>query len=272
MNGIYSFSQYIQKNIDALPVDIVDNVIRRMDLIISEAEREQAILMYNQLLNFFGDLLVNEDEESVPEPLIEWSKKNAAMQVSAGGKISEIVIRYSPTREIFNELFTDISIDLNLTVKESAFIFKRINTLLDVSLNETFFAFERLSAQYQEETKKELTRLSAPIVPIKDDIVVLPLIGFIDEERIKHIIDNVIPRLADMNVGHVISDFSGLVTINVQVAEAIHQIGSTLRLMGIHVVAAGLRPDLAQTIIKSGIDMSTIESFATVKQALKSIS
>nr|WP_316046212.1 STAS domain-containing protein [Planococcus glaciei] len=111
--------------------------------------------------------------------------------------------------------------------------------------------------------------MSAPIVPIKDDIVVLPLIGFIDEVRIRHIIDNVIPRLAEMNVRHVISDFSGLVMINAQVAEAIYQIGGTLRLMGIHIVVAGLRPDLAQTIVNTGMDMSMTESYATVKQALK---
>ncbi|SDH98453.1 rsbT co-antagonist protein RsbR [Planococcus glaciei] len=269
MNGITKFSAYINENVESISNQIVESVIGRMGLIISDAETEQAIAMYNQLLGFFSDVLIYKDEEVVPEELVKWSKNNAAMQVAGGGKISEIVVRYGPTREIVNEMFTDLSIELELTVREAGFILKRISQILDVSLNETFFAFERLSDQYQEETRKELTKLSAPIVPIKDDIVVLPLIGFIDEVRIRHIIDNVIPRLAEMNVRHVISDFSGLVMINAQVAEAIYQIGGTLRLMGIHIVVAGLRPDLAQTIVNTGMDMSMTESYATVKQALK---
>nr|WP_316046211.1 hypothetical protein [Planococcus glaciei] len=74
----------------------------------------------------------------VPEELVKWSKNNAAMQVAGGGKISEIVVRYGPTREIVNEMFTDLSIELELTVREAGFILKRISQILDVSLNETF--------------------------------------------------------------------------------------------------------------------------------------
>ncbi|MEK4029713.1 MULTISPECIES: STAS domain-containing protein [Bacillaceae] len=271
MNSLVNFSKYISSHVEALSHEVVEAVINRMQLEIPSWEREQAINMYIELLKFFSESLFCEENDSVPDALIEWSKKNAAMQVSAGQGILEIVVRYPATRDVFNDLLTRISIELELSVKDNAFIIKRINNMLDISLNETFFAFERLSEQFREETQKELAELSAPIVPVKEGIVVLPLIGDIDDYRASYIMDNVIPKIADLEVEHVIFDFSGILTIDAQVAEYFRRIEETLRLMGLHVITTGLRPKLAQTVVHSGMDLYRVEAFATVKQALESI-
>ncbi|HSI66149.1 MAG TPA: STAS domain-containing protein [Planococcus sp. (in: firmicutes)] len=266
-----NFTEYITSHSEPLALEVVDSVVQRKKLDVPDWEKEQAVAMYVELLGFFADSLTADEEDCVPESLIVWSKKNAEMQVSSGGRISEIVVRYPPTREVFNEMFTRISLELGLEVESLAFILKRINMMLDISLNETFFAFERLTDEKQAETHQELIKLSAPIVPIRSDLVVLPLIGYIDSYRVNHILENVIPSIAEMNVDHVITDFSGVVTIDAHIAQYLQQIGGTLRLMGIHVVVAGLRPDLVQTIVNSGIDLKATESFANVKQALDSI-
>jgi rsbT co-antagonist protein RsbR len=271
MSSFTDFSAYICDNLEPIAEEVVHTVRDALQQPIPQWELEQATKMYIELLSVFGETLEKDSKEMVPEVLIKWSKQNARMQISTGGNINDIVVRYPPTREVFTEIFTRISVDLGLSIKENAFLIKRINAMLDISLNETFYDFERLSNEFKEETQKELVKLSAPIVPVKDDIVVIPLVGFIDDSRAKHIMENVIPKLADMEVGHVITDFSGVLIINAKIAENLYQIGSMLRLMGIHVVSAGLRPDLAQTIVNSGIDMSKIESYATVKQALESI-
>lgn len=271
MSSFNDFCQYISKNAESLAVEVVESVLKEMDLDIPQWEKEQAASMYTELLGFFGQSLLEGGNIEVPEGLIEWSKQNAERQVAAAGKISEIVIRYPMTRQVFSEIFTRLSLEFELSVVESAKATKGINAVLDVSLNETFYAFERLSEKYQAETKVELLNLSAPIVPVLDDVVVLPLIGVMDSYRIAHIMNNVIPRIAEMNVNHVITDFSGVLTIDEHIAQSLQQIGATLQLMGIHVVIAGLRPDLVQTIVYSGIDMLDTDSFATVKQALESV-
>ncbi|WP_158738155.1 STAS domain-containing protein [Alteribacillus sp. YIM 98480] len=271
MTPFLHFSTYIHEKAEPLAVEVVDSVLNRMQLDIPDWEKEQAIAMYIELLKFFGESLMEEDKEAAPEALIKWSKKNAEMQISSDGEISEIVVRYPPTRDIFNEILTRISVELDLSLKENAYILKRINNMLDISLNETFFSFKRLSDKYKEDTQAELLKLSAPIVPIKDDIVILPLIGYIDKNRAEHIMDNVVPRIADMEVKHVIADFSGVLTINSQIALSLHQIGEMLRMMGVHVVTAGMRPELVQTVVSSNIELSGIESFANVKQALENI-
>lgn len=271
MTLFFNFSQYISENAEPLAIEIVEGVFHRVDLDIPEWEKEQAIAMYVKLLRFFGESLVQEDKELVPNSFMDWSKKNAAMQVSSGGKISEITVRYQPTRDVLTEILTRISVELALSVKENALIIKRINKMLDISLNETIFAFERLLDEDREETQKELAALSAPIIPVKNDIVVLPLIGDMDSYRANYIMEHVVPKIAEMDINYVIADFSGMLKVNVDVAEHLNQIGGMLQLMGIHVITTGLRPELAQTVVNSRINISAIETFANVKEALQSI-
>ncbi|WP_075618815.1 STAS domain-containing protein [Paenisporosarcina indica] len=271
MSLFLSFSEYISKHVESLAIEVVEGVIGNMKLDIPEIEKEQAISMYVELLNFLGESMVGEGTDPVPDTVIEWSKKNAKMQVSSSGEISEILVRYPPTRDVFTDILTRISIELALSVKENALIIKRMNILMDVSLTETVYAFEHLLNEAREDTQKQLAALSAPIIPVRGDIVILPLIGDIDCYRTKYLMEQVVPKIATMDIDHVIVDFSGLFIIDEDIATQLLQLGNMLNLMGIHILITGVRPDLAQTVVNSGIDFSDIETFADVKTALKSL-
>jgi rsbT co-antagonist protein RsbR len=271
MGLLFNFSEYITENADVLSLEVVEEVLRKMEIDIPDREKKQAVAMYVAFLGFFADSLRNQNKELVPGGLIDWSKKNAARQAASGGNISEMLVRYPPTRETFTDTVTRIGLELGLSVQENTLIIKRINTMLDISLNETVFAFERLSEEYRRETQRELAALSAPIIPMRDGIVILPLIGDVDDYRANYIMEHVVPKVADMNVNYVIADYSGVLTINVDVAGRFYQIGKMFQLMGIHVITTGLRPELVQTAVNIGINVADFETFATVKKALESI-
>ena len=124
MSSNVQFSAYINEHAQSIAQEVVGYVVNSSNLDISEEEKGMARAMYVKLLGFFGDSLQGEDNGSVPEHLIEWSKKNAKMQVNAGGKISEIIVRYPPTRDVFIEIMTRISLEIGLSVQDNAFILK----------------------------------------------------------------------------------------------------------------------------------------------------
>lgn len=271
MSNVDQFSSYISENAHSISKEVVDYVVDRSKPGISEEEKEMALSMYVKLLGFFSDSVKNDSESFMPEHLIEWSKNNAQMQVNSGGKLSDIIVRYPLTRDIFTEILIRIGLDIELSTADTGRIIKGINRVLDVSLSETVLAFEDLSDQSKAKLQKELVSLSAPIVPIRDEVVVLPLVGYIDEERTKYIMETTVPKIAAMNVDYVIMDFSGVMTINHHVAVSLHQIGNMLRIMGIQVVSTGIRPELVQVAINSDINLSSAFAFSTVKQALETI-
>ncbi|SFB04541.1 MULTISPECIES: STAS domain-containing protein [unclassified Bacillus (in: firmicutes)] len=271
MTSFFNISQFLSENAKSLAVEIVEGVLCKMNLNIPNWEKEQAINMYIELLGFLGESL-HKGEEGIPQELIAWSKSNGEREASSGGKISEIVVRYPPTREIFSDLITRISTDYGLAVEDHATMTKKVNAILDVSINETVFAFERLADKIEAERQKEFAKLSAPVVPIKDGIAVLPLIGAIDSFRANHILENVVPELSELKLRYLIIDFSGILNIDFEVAHYFVQIQGVLQLIGIETLVTGIRPELAQTVVNAGMDkMATINSYAHVKQALESI-
>ncbi len=138
-------------------------------------------------------------------------------------------------------------------------------------MTETIFAYEVFRDQQLKDRQKEINELSAPIVPIQKGIAVLPLIGAIDYTRVQHLLNNVLPGIPLINTEHLIIDFSGILTIDTEVAQHIYTIHSVLELLGIHVMFTGIRPNLSMAVVQAGIDFTTFNTFGSVKQAIESI-
>jgi len=140
--------------------------------------------------------------------------------------------------------------------------------LLDISIKETVIVFEQVKDEMIKKAQQEVLKLSVPVVPIQDGIAVLPLIGSIDSERAEYILENVILKILEMKVEYLIVDFSGILNIDTIAERYLFDIYSVLRLQGIEVMMTGIRPELAQTVVRNGIDFSSIKTYATVKQAI----
>ena len=258
---------YFTDNSSLVALQIVEGVLQRMNLVISEEEKQQAIVMYIKLFQYLGKSIL-EDKEDVPDELLVWSKQNAEHQVTSGGKISEIAVRYPPTRAVFADLITKLSDDFAISLKEWTTIITRFNSMLDISLNETILAFEKLSDKYKEKTKKELAERSAPVVLIQEYVAVLPLVGEIDSYRASYIVERVVPSISDLQLHYIIIDYSGILHLNQEIARYLKEIADILVLLGIDVIVTGLRPELAMTVVNSGMDMSAYKTFIHVKRAL----
>ena len=140
--------------------------------------------------------------------------------------------------------------------------------MLDISIKETVIVFEQVKDEMIKKAQQEVLKLSVPVVPIQDGIAVLPLIGSIDSERAEYILENVILKILEMKVEYLIVDFSGILNIDTIAERYLFDIYSVLRLQGIEVMMTGIRPELAQTVVRNGIDFFSIKTYATVKQAI----
>nr|WP_286182776.1 STAS domain-containing protein [Bacillus sp. ISL-55] len=122
-----------------------------------------------------------------------------------------------------------------------------------------------------KEVQDEVDLLSTPVVPVQENVSVLPLVGKMDYDRARLIMERAIPLVAKQKVQCLIIDFSGIVTIDATIAKHIFDIHNVLRLLGVDSIATGMRPELAQAAVEGGVDFSNINTFATVKQAIDSI-
>jgi rsbT co-antagonist protein RsbR len=262
-----TIGKHFEENANSLAIEVVETVLSNLDLKISNQEKEKAIEMYVELFGFLGSSIVENNRKGIPGVILEWSKKNAQFQV--GGQISKIVLRYSPTREVLNDLITNLSVQGGLTLRENSSVIKLANQILDLSLNETVLFFEELSEMQRKEAQKEAAELSAPVVPIKEGVAIVPLIGKFDEYRITYLGNKVLPKIVEMQVRQLIVDYSGVKTLDLEFTYALAELGKMLELLDIEIIVTGIHPHLAQVIVQSGIDVGKTKYFANLKQALK---
>jgi rsbT co-antagonist protein RsbR len=270
VNSISAVANELQQNAKEIAKDMVEKIIEKIGLEIPQPEIDQAIAVYTGYLGFLGDSILCFDE-TTPDALLEWSRANGEREAAKGGRVSDIILRYPPTRLVFIDKMTEICLRHDLNIEDLIWINKRINSMLDISINETVFAFERQNADLMKEVQDEVNILSAPVVPIQENVAVLPLVGKMDHDRATLIMERAVPKVAEQKIQCLIIDFSGIVTIDATIARHIFDIHNVLRLLGVDSIATGMRPELAQAAVEGGVDFSSIKTFSTVKQAMESI-
>jgi rsbT co-antagonist protein RsbR len=110
-----------------------------------------------------------------------------------------------------------------------------------------------------------IQELSAPIIPIYEGVLVLPLIGTIDSQRAGMIITTLLDSITRQNARIVLLDITGVPLVDTQVAHHLLQAAHAVRLLGAVLVLVGIRPEIAQTIVHLGVNLSDIVTRANLQ-------
>jgi len=113
-----------------------------------------------------------------------------------------------------------------------------------------------------------LRELSTPLIPLTDDLVAMPLIGTIDSNRAQQVIETLLAGVAGSRATNAILDITGVQVVDTQVANALLRAAQAVKLLGAQVVLTGIRPEIAQTLVGLGLDLSGIVTRATLQSGI----
>jgi PAS domain S-box-containing protein len=113
-----------------------------------------------------------------------------------------------------------------------------------------------------------LRELSTPLIPLAAGLVAMPLIGSIDTGRAQQIIEALLTGVAEHRAQVAILDITGVPVVDTQVASALIRAAQAVKLLGAQVVLSGIRPEVAQTIVGLGVDMSGIVTRSSLQSGL----
>ncbi|MBT2681567.1 STAS domain-containing protein [Bacillus sp. ISL-35] len=117
--------------------------------------------------------------------------------------------------------------------------------------------------------KIALQELSAPLIPVFDGITVMPLVGTIDTERAKQIMENLLKGAVKHRSEVVLIDITGVPVVDTMVAHHIIQAADAVRLIGAKCMLVGIRPEIAQTIVNLGIDLNQFTTKNNLKKGIE---
>jgi rsbT co-antagonist protein RsbR len=115
--------------------------------------------------------------------------------------------------------------------------------------------------------QQELLELSTPVVELWEGILALPLIGTLDSARTQVVMESLLQAIVRTGAGLAIIDITGVPTVDTLVAQHLLKTVAAARLMGADCIISGIRPQIAQTIVHLGVDLSEVTTKATLADA-----
>ena len=256
-------------------------------------KKQAAILerwMKNQLSNagLRDDLMSNEDLRTESDELItalvkslneksldnlESSEFDYVIEILSGISISRAKQGFSPreTGVVIMSLKEALLEVLQEEIKNSAELYDimlKISRLFD---SFSIIAFETYIKGREEVILRqtdEITEISTPVIRVWDGILALPIIGTLDSARTQVVMESLLTEIVESGSSVAILDISGVPTVDSLVAQHLLKTVSATRLMGAECIISGIRPEIAQTIVHLGIDLSGIVTKASLASAL----
>lgn len=123
--------------------------------------------------------------------------------------------------------------------------------------------------QIQRELERMLSELATPIIRIWREILLLPLIGGLDSDRAQGMAERLLDRVSATRARVVVVDVTGVPTIDTVAGGFLIETFSAVKLLGTEVILTGLKPEIAHTLVKLGIDFRMVAIARDLEDALR---
>jgi len=136
---------------------------------------------------------------------------------------------------------------------------------------------ERQSAENRKQMlliakqQAEIATLSTPVMEIWDDVLILPLIGILDQKRAVQFTSNLLMAIEQRGSRYVIIDVTGAAGFDRSVAQRLVNGIQATGLLGAECFITGLSPEIAKQLSEQGIDLAGASISRTLKSALQLI-
>ena len=117
--------------------------------------------------------------------------------------------------------------------------------------------------------QQEMLELSTPVVELWDGVLAVPLIGTLDSARTQVVMESLLQKIVDTGAGIAIIDITGVPTVDTLVAQHLLKTVAAARLMGADCIISGIRPQIAQTIVHLGVELTNVVTKATLADAFR---
>jgi rsbT co-antagonist protein RsbR len=122
-----------------------------------------------------------------------------------------------------------------------------------------------------EQQNQRIRALSTPLLDISGHVLGVPLIGVMDEARALDIADRLLRAVSERRVRHVVLDLTGLEAEGAGAVQHLLRIAGAARLLGATVTITGISPALARTMSALEVDLSGIDTMASLREALSAL-
>src|SRR5262249_2881170 len=147
----------------------------------------------------------------------------------------------------------------------------RVTAVRDVTAERRAEEAQRAAAVHEELIRAQaamIADLSTPLLPISDRLVVLPLIGEVNDARASQVIETLTRGVYSHRAAIAILDITGTTLMRAEVADLLVRSARTVKLLGAELILTGIRPEVAAAMVELDADLGGVITCGTLQQGV----
>jgi ribose transport system substrate-binding protein len=188
---------------------------------------------------------------------------------NVGRATVDMAVRAVLGEQLPRDVQTDVTLITPTNLVEAALDSMALLPQILHDLLESNAAQVRLQHEIIASQRSMIQELSTPIIPISDQILVLPLIGTIDSARARQIMESMLGAIGNIQAAVLIIDITGVAVVDTGVAHYLLQAARAAQLLGAQVMLVGISPEVAQTVVQLGVDLSSLSTYSSLQVGLE---
>ena len=214
-------------------------------------------------------LSVANDLETSFSVLKEWGREAVDTLVNYNLPLELALDEVRDYRNLIGHMIKDEAIELNLPLADFYELISNFDAVVDRAVHWLSISYTRVFYTRIHVAEASALELSIPVIKISDKIGVLPIIGDIDTQRAQELMNKALLKGSELSLEHIIIDLSGVPIIDTMVADRLIKVVRALSLLGIKATLSGIRPEIAQTMVNLGVDVSDIPVTSNLHMAME---
>jgi rsbT co-antagonist protein RsbR len=244
----------------------LDNAGLREDLISNDELNAESEELINSFINNLNELNIKDPGSKDFEPVLEILNAISISRARRGFNATEIDVFIRSLKAAIIDLLRR---ELKDDPQQFAEYVLDIMNLMDNFSTVIFQTFIKGREEVILRQTDEISEISTPVIRVWDKILALPIIGTLDSARTQTVMESLLNEIVASESSIAILDISGVPAVDSLVAQHLIKTVSATRLMGAECIISGIRPEIAQTVVHLGIDLSNIVTKATLASALR---
>ncbi|MDI3287172.1 STAS domain-containing protein [Polyangium sp. 15x6] len=141
---------------------------------------------------------------------------------------------------------------------------------VEIEVRQMKAQLDELQAAYADKTRllEQIRQASTPIATVHEGILVVPLVGILDENRAQTLTEKLLDSIVAAQARVVIVDVSGVGVFDAATAGHVLDTAKATRLLGAELVLVGLSPAVARTVLELGVDLSGLSTQSSLAAGL----
>lgn len=236
------------------------------ELVVDDELHRHAGRLLDELVVVFAAHLGEAPTDVAPTGELAATARNLGVRRDKAGFNPERTAQY--VLALKNVLTCRLASDLSQSPADLMTCLTAVDDVLDRLPLLTFAAYAEVRENVVAQKSLSIIALSAPVIFLCDQLLMLPLVGVIDAPRASEFIDRMLAAISRCKVTVVLIDVTGVPEFGTSVARLIMKTVAAAQSLGTRIVMTGISPAGEQTLAALGNGFANVTSRTSLQSGV----